>query len=313
MTPRAAALSALLLITILAACRRRLNRRTPTSPRRNRHPSPRGPRSRASGLPTPSTTPPTGGAVEGAGTANVSELRPFTGGSDMITSLEAYRFKHRQGLQVASVEASRPARPWKSSRRRSTCRAAVRMPTRRLPSTASRPCIGASAAIGNHPVYLQVTALHEGRGYVLWFMTIEPPLAFERPGVPHHAGVVRLDGRRNGQRRRIVSRLPATDDDGGVEGRDVDTQARQARPGSATRGRSPAWPSRSVISSTTHRSGSFGTLTLAQDPRGRAIVSMARSAAARPARFEAWAYGSWCAPVYTEASASDGGPKLPRP
>src|SRR5688572_23225195 len=181
MTPRAAALLALLLIIILAACQA-------ATPPSEVPPS-------ATPEPTPVTSwttftserfaytidyPADWRAVEGAGTANVSELRPFTGGSDMIASEEAYRFKHRQGLQVASVELE-PGQTLEEFTQ------SVHMPCGGSHAHEETALDGEPAVHrrfrcdGNHPVYLQVTALHEGRGYVLWFMTIEPPLAFERP------------------------------------------------------------------------------------------------------------------------------------
>lgn len=181
MTPRAAALVALLLITILAACQA-----APT----------------ASDVPpsdTPAPTPVAAWttftserfayaidhpadwrAVEGAGTANISELRPFTGGSDMIASEETHRFKHRHGLQVAVVEPE-------AGQTLDAFTQSVHMPCggpfeHEETTLDGEPAVQRSFRCdGNHPVYLQVTALHEGRGYLLWFMTIEPPLAPERP------------------------------------------------------------------------------------------------------------------------------------
>jgi hypothetical protein len=38
------------------------------------------------------------------------------------------------------------------------------------------------ACSGNLPVYVQVTTLHEGRGYVLWFMTSIGEHADKRAG-----------------------------------------------------------------------------------------------------------------------------------
>ena len=181
MTPRAAALMALLVITILAACQAATPSVTPEP----------------SGTPAPTPVaawatftserfayaidhPADWRAVEGAGTANISELRPFTGGSDMIASLETHRFKHRHGLQVAVVEAE-------AGQTLDEFTQSVHMPCGG-PFEHEETTLDGEPAVqrnfrcdGNHPVYLQVTALHEGRGYLLWFMTIEPPLAFERP------------------------------------------------------------------------------------------------------------------------------------
>jgi hypothetical protein len=181
MTTRAAALVALLLITILAACQAA----TPSaSPRPSDTPAP---------TPVAAWTtftserfayaidhPADWRAVEGAGTANISELRPFTGGSDMIASEETHRFKHRHGLQVAVVEpeAGQTLEEFTQS---------VHMPCggpfeHEETTLDGEPAMQRSFRCdGNHPVYLQLTALHEGRGYLLWFMTIEPPLAPERP------------------------------------------------------------------------------------------------------------------------------------
>ena len=119
-------------------------------------------------------------AREGVGTPVIANLRPFQGGVDIIASLETHRFQHRHGLQVNSVvvEPEQTLVEFTNS---------VLMPCGGPNFQEETTLDGEPAVVrhfrcdGNHPVYLQVTAFHEGRAYVLWFMTIEAPVATERP------------------------------------------------------------------------------------------------------------------------------------
>jgi hypothetical protein len=179
---RFAALVALLLVTTLAACQAVAPVPLEDGPNDTPTPTP---------VPTPVTAwttftserysyaidiPADWEAREGAGTPNIPKLRPFTGGSDMLASLETHRFQHRHGLQVASVEVD-------PDQALDEFTSSVHMPCGG-PGAHEEATLDGEPAIhrtfrcdGNHPVYLQVTAFHEGRGYVLWFMTIEPPEA----------------------------------------------------------------------------------------------------------------------------------------
>ena len=123
-------------------------------------------------------------ARESAGTPIIPNLRPFVGGTDILASLETHRFKHRHGLLVASVELE-PEQTLEEFTQ------SVHMPCGGPFFHEAGTLDGEPSETrhfrcdGNHPVYLQVTALHEGRGYVLWFMTIEPPIATERAEYQH--------------------------------------------------------------------------------------------------------------------------------
>jgi len=119
-------------------------------------------------------------ARQNPGTPIIENLRPFVGGTDLIASLETHRFQHRHGVQVASLEVD-PAQTLDEFTN------SVHMPCGGPNHEEETILDGEPALIrhfrcdGNHPVYLQATTFHEGRGYVLWFMTIEPPIATERP------------------------------------------------------------------------------------------------------------------------------------
>jgi hypothetical protein len=118
------------------------------------------------------------------GTPILRNLRPYVGGTDVIASLESHRFQHRHGLQVASLEVD-PAQTLEELTN------SVHMPCGGPNHQEETTLDGEPALIrhfrcdGNHPVYIQATTIHEGRGYVLWLMTIEPPIATERPEYRH--------------------------------------------------------------------------------------------------------------------------------
>jgi hypothetical protein len=117
--------------------------------------------------------------VEQLGVSFVPGLRPFDAGTDYISTEDNHRYRTREGLQVASVEVE-PS-----------------MTLDEFSNSVHMPCGGANtnedvtfageAAIyrefgcnGNRPYYLQFTTLHEGRGYVLWFMSSFGTRADER-------------------------------------------------------------------------------------------------------------------------------------
>jgi hypothetical protein len=108
--------------------------------------------------------------VEQPGTPAVSVLKPFSPGVDILGNDDTHRYRLRHGLQVATVEVERGLTLEDFTR-------SVHMPcggpSKDEPITVDgeRALRQRFACSGNLPIYVQVTALHEGRGYVLWFMT----------------------------------------------------------------------------------------------------------------------------------------------
>ena len=119
--------------------------------------------------------------VQQPGTPAISVLKPFSPGVDILGNDETHRYRLRHGLQVATVEVE------------------AGLSLQDFTASVHMPCGGPSkdesivvdgepamrqrfACSGNLPIYVQVTALHEGRGYVLWFMTSIGEHADERPG-----------------------------------------------------------------------------------------------------------------------------------
>jgi hypothetical protein len=110
----------------------------------------------------------------------ISMVRPFDEGADFIASDDAHRFKSRHGIQVVAVEteAGQTLEDFTQS---------VHMPCGGPNAEQATKLAGEEAVYrtfrcnSNRPVYIQVTALHEGRGYLLWLMTSFPPNADERP------------------------------------------------------------------------------------------------------------------------------------
>jgi hypothetical protein len=110
----------------------------------------------------------------------ISMVRPFDEGADFIASDDAHRFKSRHGLQVVAVEAE-------AGQTLAEFTQSVHMPCGGPNAEQAMTLAGEEAVYrtfrcnSNRPVYIQVTALHEGRGYLLWLMTSFPPNADERP------------------------------------------------------------------------------------------------------------------------------------
>lgn len=119
--------------------------------------------------------------VEQPGVPVISGLKPFAPGVDLLGTDDTHTYRMRHGLQVAAVEVERG------------------VSLEDFTNSVHMPCGGPSkdeaiavdgepamyrrfACNSNRPVYFQVTALHEGRGYVLWFMTSVGEHADERPG-----------------------------------------------------------------------------------------------------------------------------------
>ena len=118
--------------------------------------------------------------LEKVGTTAVEILRPFNPGADVIMSEEAHKWQTREGLQVAAV-------PVDAAVTLDDFTASVHMPCGG-PSKHEEIKVGGEPAAyrqfrcnSNRPVYLQVTVLHGGRGYVVWLMTSERPHADDRP------------------------------------------------------------------------------------------------------------------------------------
>ena len=119
-------------------------------------------------------------AVEQFGVAIPSGLKPFSPGADFIASEEAHRYRMRHGLQVAVVEVE----PGVSL---DDFTSSIHMPCGGPSVDEQRTIDGEPAAYrqfrcnSNRPVYLQVTAIHGGHGYILWLMTSVGAHADERP------------------------------------------------------------------------------------------------------------------------------------
>jgi hypothetical protein len=117
---------------------------------------------------------------EKVGVAVFSVLRPFSPGTDIFTTPEDHKFYTRHGLQVAVAEVE-PGTTLEDFTR------AVHMPCGGPTLNEEIVLDGEPALLrkfscdSNRPVYLQVSALHDGRGYLLWLMTIQRPFAHERP------------------------------------------------------------------------------------------------------------------------------------
>jgi len=119
--------------------------------------------------------------VKQPGTPALSVMKPWSPGVDIIANEEAHRYKMRHGLQVAVVEVEDGLTLADFTR-------SVHMPCGG-PSLDEAITVDGEPAMyrrfacnSNRPVYIQVTALHDGRGYVLWFMTSIGQHADERPG-----------------------------------------------------------------------------------------------------------------------------------
>jgi hypothetical protein len=118
--------------------------------------------------------------LEKVGSAVFSVLRPYSPGTDIFTTPEDHKVYTRHGLQVAVAEVE-PGTTLEDFTR------AVHMPCGGPTRNEEIVLDGEPAVLRkfscdlNHPVYLQVSALHEGRGYLLWLMTVAPPFADERP------------------------------------------------------------------------------------------------------------------------------------
>ena len=119
--------------------------------------------------------------VEQPGVPVISGLKPFSAGVDILGTDDTFRYKMRHGLQVAVAELE-------DSVTLADFTQSVHMPCggpsldEPVTVDGERGVYRRFACNSNRPVYVQVTALHEGRGYVLWFMTSVGTHADERPG-----------------------------------------------------------------------------------------------------------------------------------
>ena len=119
--------------------------------------------------------------VEQPGTPALSVLKPFSPGVDILGNDDTHRYRLRHGLQVATVEVT-------DGVTLEDFTASVHMPCggpskdEPIVVDGERAMRQRFACSGNLPIYVQVTALHEGRGYVLWFMTSIGEHADKRPG-----------------------------------------------------------------------------------------------------------------------------------
>jgi hypothetical protein len=119
-------------------------------------------------------------ALEKMGVSAVTALKPYGGGTDIFATADNLKWQARHGVQVAvfEIEDGISLEEFTRSVHRS-CGGAVDSE----PSTlGDAPAIwGRFSCNLDRPTYVQVTALHDGRGYVLWLMSSEPPRAHERP------------------------------------------------------------------------------------------------------------------------------------
>ncbi len=117
--------------------------------------------------------------VEQVGTSVISGLRPFDPGADYFATVDDHRYRTRQGLQVASVEVEPDVTLNEFSN-------SVHMPCHGANTDEETTLAGEDAVYrefscnSNRPYYLQLTVLHGGRGYVLWFMSSFGTRADER-------------------------------------------------------------------------------------------------------------------------------------
>jgi hypothetical protein len=118
--------------------------------------------------------------VEQFGVSVIPGLRPFDAGTDYIATEDNHRYRTREGLQVASVEVSPEVTLDAFTN-------SVHMPCGGANTNEEVTLAGEDAIYrefscnSNRPYYLQLTALHGGRGYVLWFMTSFGTRADDRP------------------------------------------------------------------------------------------------------------------------------------
>jgi hypothetical protein len=119
-------------------------------------------------------------ALEKVGVSAVTALKPYGGGTDIFATADNLKWQTRHGMQVASFEVEDGTTLEDFTR-------SVHMPCGGAAASEQwvldgEPAIWRRFSCNlDRPTYVQVTALHAGRGYVLWLMSSEPPRAHERP------------------------------------------------------------------------------------------------------------------------------------